>query len=252
MATDYRHGIDWKAALRGLPADRQVHAEHDLGNPEDLEEVLVCFISDLDDGTFLAWEAAIRAEQGLPLSEAHREAQSGAVGSSDQAGADCRRLDERGRPREPWYETLRWIVSALLVETFQTAETESSVITAGWPTIAKALEEHGRHLSLPDGVTAAVDVIPEEQLHRLWLQSCFAPLTGIAHGSMTDDERLEAIFEFVDSLREREDHVRALGLTLEKLLELVSLPPRERKTFAEAVSKILDLTSNTDPIADRL
>jgi hypothetical protein len=251
MTVDYRRGIDWKAAVRGLPVEEPTHAEHDF---DDLEEVLVCFISDLDDGTFLVWEAVIRTEQGLPLSEPHREVLSKAVSIGDEAVEDVHHIDELARPQEPWYETLRRIVPAMLVETFHTAEPENSLITSGWPSIVEALEEFGQHLSLPEGVTEAVDVIPEGLQHRLWLQSCFEALAGIGDEEfvVTEADVRERVEEFVEALKERKEDVQALGLTLEKLLKILVIPPKERKVFVKVVSSVLGLSSDTDPIADHL
>jgi hypothetical protein len=252
MAKDYRHGIDWNAAVQGVPIGEPIDAELDLCDPELLEEVLSYFVGDLENGTTLAWEAVIRDEQELPLSKAHKRALDELIDFSDGTEEDILYIDERARPPEPWYETLRRIAPALLVEGFDTTEFEFDAATVGWPRIVEAFEEHGHHISLPEGVTNAVDVIPLGLQHRLWLQACCEPLAGIGVEDLTDDERAEAIDEFIDALRECKEDVRALDLTVAKLLEILLIPPRERKVFVNALSKVLGLCSDTDPIADHL
>jgi hypothetical protein len=68
-------------AANGKPLAADVpiydYFEHlDLNDPGDLDEALGRLIYGLGTGYFLTWEAVVRQEQGLPLTEEHKQALS--------------------------------------------------------------------------------------------------------------------------------------------------------------------------------
>ncbi|MEK7257637.1 MAG: hypothetical protein AAB316_22970, partial [Bacteroidota bacterium] len=138
-------------------------------NHGELEGLLQDFISELEGGYFLQWEAVIRREHGLALAKAHKKALSELISFDDDDDKDERILyiDEISRPSEPWHEIVKKIASHLVVEKFKTYERHFAVTTEGWPELVECLEEHGNDLSLPEGVRSPVDVIPKEIQHRL-------------------------------------------------------------------------------------
>ena len=83
-------------------------------------------------------------------------------------------------PREPWYETVRKVASLILLERIETSSFLPETAIDGWPELVEVLEQHGKHLMLPENVESPVDVVPKEIQHKLWLQSfCFAELIAI-------------------------------------------------------------------------
>jgi hypothetical protein len=149
----------------------------DLTRQDDLEEAVENYLFHLEGGGYLSWEAVIREEQDLSLSDAHEEALDELVSFNDEDD-DVLYINERPRPRRPWYETLRELAPHLLFEPLNTARSYYEVVTEGWPNLVKALEENGQHLSLPEGTHDALEVLPQDLRHRLWLQSCLEVLLG--------------------------------------------------------------------------
>lgn len=252
MTEDFRHGIDWKMACHQVPTDEYAIEGRDLSDTGGVEESLDNFLYHLEGMSFLSWEAVIREEQDLPLSEVHEKVLGELINFGDDE--DILYIDDWARPNEPWYETLNRIVRHLLVERFDTARSHFEVTTGGWPNLIKALAEHGQLLSLPEGVSDPLDVVSSDLQHRLWLQSCFEAVDGIGSewGSFEREEDRDRVDAFIVLLRVCKENVKALELTLEKLLKVLIMPPRERELFVELFSEALGLRSDTDPIADHL
>ena len=232
--------------------------EHrNLNNHGDLESLLDDLIFEIENGSFLQWEAVIRREHGLALAKAHKEALSELISFNDDEDDDERILyiDEIPRPSEPWYEIARKIASHLVVKQFKTYESHFAVTTEGWPEMVECLKEHGDDLSLPEGVKSAVNVIPEEIQHRLWLQYCFDALSGLGQPDIEGLENPETHFRiamFIDRLREHKDSVQFLNLTLEKLSTTLILPPNDAKIFVNLMLKKLGMSSAKDQLAEFL
>jgi hypothetical protein len=209
----------------------------------------------LERKEFQTWEAVIRQEQGLPLSELHRSLLARLLDFGDEPGSRILSIDGLPRPKEPWYATVRRVVPHLLVQPFRTFDIHYEEVTEGWPRLAAALEEHGEGLSLPAGVSRPVEVVPTELRHRLWLQSCLDALSGLGQEpelTLADPEEHYRIDEFVANLRRCRESVGFLGLTLDGLLSVVVLPDADVPLFVEAMKDRLGLSSGEEPLADRL
>jgi hypothetical protein len=110
-------------------------------------------------------------------------------------------------------------------------------------------------LSLPEGVETPIDVIPKEIQHKLWLQYCFDALSGIGQEeelTLEEPKQLGRIEDFIARLQECKDSVQFLDLTLEKLLTILILPPKDEKIFVDLMLKKLGPSNENDRIADFL
>ena len=257
MTEDFRHGIDWQEACDGVPTVEPLDDGMDLTDHGYLEEVVENLKYTFGGSTYFIWEAVIREEQDLPLSEDHEEVLDQLINYGDDD--DILYINEIPRPSEPWYETLRRVVPYILVEKLDTARSHFEVVTWGWPRLVENLEEHGQRLSLPDGIDDTLDVLPRDLQHRLWLQSCLDELLGIGYQwgkrdvtSLEQEDEHYRIENFVESLREHKEDIRALELTLEKIWDFLSMPEKDKDIFTKIFSKTLGLKSNTDPIAEHL
>jgi len=210
----------------------------------------------LEQKDFVRWEAVVCQELGLPLTDPQHQAVSDLLNFNDEPDEDrILYIDGIARPSRPWYEIVRIIAPHLLVETFKTSDVHYSVTLDGWRELSEALLAHGADLSLPAGVDQPIEVVPAELRHKLWLQSCFSVLSGLGQEpdmNLDDPEEHYRIPEFVEFLREHKESVAFLGLTLEKLLSVLILPPRDVPIFVAMLTEQLGLTSQHDPIADHL
>ena len=90
--------------------DQDVPVEHyfahrDLNHPDDIEELVESLIYGLESGYFRMWEAVVRQEQGLSLTEDQEEALSGLISFGDEDEDDrILYIDERARPDVFWYQ----------------------------------------------------------------------------------------------------------------------------------------------------
>lgn len=202
------------------------------------------------------WEAVVRQEQGLPLSELHRDLLARLLDFNDAPGESrILYVDGLPRPKEPWYATVRKLVPHLLIQPFRTFDVHYEEATEGWPHLAAALEQHGEGLSLPDGVSRPVEVVPAELRHRLWVQSCLDALSGLGQEpelTLADPEEHYRIDEFVAGLRRCRESVGFLGMTLNRLPSVVVLPDADVPLFVESMKRRLGLSSDGEPLADRL
>jgi hypothetical protein len=221
----------------------------------DVEEAVENFLDDMKDGTFLTWEAVVCHEQGLPLTRQQKAVLSELINFGDPDDEQVLYIDEEPRTTEPWYEIFRKIAPRLLVEPFRTFDEHTEAQCDGWHNLVACLNKHGGGLSLPDGATTPVEVIPADLRHKLELQDCFNALSGLGQ---FDDATLELedqhyrVDDLIDSLRECKDSVAYLNLTLDSLLTKVILPDRDRPIFVKMMQEKLGLKSTTDRIADCL
>jgi len=205
--------------------------DYRLDEPWGVQEAVEDFIHKMEKGDFLAWEAVMADEQGLPLTEKQEAALGELLDFSDEGDNRVLYIDDIPRPNEPWYAILNKIVPHLLVEPFRTADVPDEVHSEGWRNLAACLAEHGDGLSLPQGAASAVEVVPLELRHKLWLQDCFDALSGLGQYeelTLENEEQKDRIAIFISALCDHKDTVQFFNLTLDSLLERVILPERDK------------------------
>jgi hypothetical protein len=218
-----------------------------------LQEAVENFIYRLEEDRFLAWEAVVCHEQGVPLTAKQEAALDGLINFGDP---DDRILyiNEMPRPSEPWFVILNKLVPYLLIEPFRTFDVHNEAKVDGWHRIMTALQEHGEGLSLPPDVASYKEIVPADLRHELWLQYCFDILGGLGQADdLTLDEKDPwRVDEFILRLRECKESVAHFGLTLDSLLTKVILPERDRAIFVKLMQQKLGLDSAQESIAERL
>ena len=250
--------IDWVLACRDVPSD-DVLDGLDLADAGHVSQAIHTLVWTLEKGDFLVWEAVMREEQSLPLTRAQRQALGGLLSFADEDEDEEEEEEEErilsidgcGRPTEPWYESVRRVAKHLLVDPFETFAVHYDWVTQGWRQLESAIREHAGPLSLPPGAASPIEVVPAERRHRLALQACFSPLEGIGQQddmTLGDDRERWRVDDFIEQLRSSADSVDALGLTLERLLRVLVLPPRDRELLVGEVSSRLRLASTEEPI----
>ncbi len=222
----------------------------DLDDPIGLLLAAERFVDDMETDLFRGWEAVIRREQGLPTTAFLREL-------ADDRTADSRSrtlyIDDIARFQEPWYEILRKIAPRMLPETGVTADQPG--LATLWPRVARAIDEHGHGLSLPEGVSAPLDVLPLDLQHELWLHACLSWLSDIGQtlqSSLRGHAPHERFSLFLGLLRGHRESVRFLELTLDGLLERLTLREEDRRSLAEMMRRRLELAESSDPLTPRL
>ncbi len=215
----------------------------------DACECIDSLILSIEDGYFATWEAVVRDEQGLPLTSRQEEMLDELISfSENDDNSPTLYIDGLPRPKEPWYETLCKLLPELILDPFKTYEIYNEMYHEGWPGIVDSLETHGRDLPLPEGIDDPFAVIPPETLHRLWLQYCFDELSGLGQEAEltleNEDQKSCRINGFIERLRECKDSVEKLELTLEKLFQLVKLPPVDEKILRASMIEKLGMDSD--------
>ena len=160
-------------------------------------------------------------------------------------------IDEIPRTTEPWYEILRKIAPRLLVEPFRTFDEHTETQGYGWRYLVDCLAKHGGGLSLPQGVTSPVELVPADLRHKLTFQDCYAALAGLGQfeeSTLQREEEQDRIDEFIESLRACKDSVEYLDLTLDSLLTRVILPDRDKPIFVQMMQEKLGLKSTLRPL----
>lgn len=226
-----------------------------LNDHGDLERLLEDVTFDFENGYFLRWEAVVRAEQGLSLTDKQEEALSEIISFNEEEDDRILFIDEIPRPGEPWYETVKILATHLLLDEFRTFDIYFGVTTEGWAELAEAVEDYGIYLTLPEGIKSPIDVVPAIIQHKLWLQWCFEELYGIGQEEEITLENKEQHFRidgFIDRLIECKESVQYLDLTLQTMLNTLILPEKDEKIFIEQMIKKLGLSSIDDHIADFL
>ena len=227
----------------------------DLRPEGDLDEIVDDFISMMEHGDYLAWEAVVCSEQELPLTKAQKKMLGKLLSFSDDEEDRVLYIDEIARPGEPWYETLRKIVPHLVIEPYKTFETLDDVQCEGWGRLTNCLDEHGKDLSLPSGVTAPLEVVPVELRHKLWLQWCFNELGGLGQSetlTLQNEEEHDRIDGFIECLRRCKESVRYFDLTLDALLTRMVLPNQDQVILVRTMQEKLGMKSTQDRLADCL
>ncbi len=239
----------------GVPTCDFLEGEN-LDDPRDLRDAVANFTSALVHGEFLAWEAVVAQEQGLPLTRQQQSVLDNLIDLSESR--DSRQvlyINGLARTSEPWHAILNRMLPCLLVEPFRTFEPPAAERFEAWRYLVACLEAFGEGLSLPAAATCAVEVIPIALRHKLWLQDCFEFLSGLGR---EDDLTLERksqryrVEDFVEGLRQHRDAVRYLNLTLDSLLAVLILPDRDTPIFLQAIQESLAMNSPTDRLADYL
>jgi hypothetical protein len=229
--------------------------EGPLDDTWNLQQAVENFVSWVEEGRFLSWEAVFCEEQGLLLTAGQKKALRDLLSFNDEEDDQILYIDEIPRPSEPWYVILNKIVPHLLVEPFRTFDVHEEVQCDGWHRIMTALNEHGEGLSLPPGMASYREVVPADLRHKLWLQDCFNDLSGLGQDedmTLADPEEHYRIEEFIDHLRECKESVVHFGLTVESLLTRVILPDKDRPIFIKMMQEKIGLGSPQEGIADRL
>jgi hypothetical protein len=129
---------------------------------------------------------------------------------------------------------VRQVAPKLLLENFITSDSHYAVAGEGWSNLANALKQHGRHLSLPERVSSAIDIVPLEIQHQLWLQYYFDASSGLGQEeilTLEDEQQHYLVKWFVECLQEHRESVAFLDFTLESMLELVILPSKNLAIF---------------------
>src|SRR5438093_10537322 len=129
--------------------------EGPLDDPGKLQQAVENFVSWVEEGQFLSWEAVVCEEQGLPLTAGQKKALRSLLSFNDEEDDEILFIDEIPRPSEPWYVILNKIVPHLLIEPFRTFDVHAEVQCDGWEQITTAVREHGAGLSLPPGVASS-------------------------------------------------------------------------------------------------
>ncbi|NUQ61705.1 MAG: SEC-C domain-containing protein [Pirellulales bacterium] len=222
----------------------------DLDDPVGILLAVERFVDHMETDLFRGWEAVIRREQGLPATPF-----LGELADDLTAGSRSRTLyiDDIARFQEPWYEILRKIAPRLLPETGVTADRPG--VASLWSRVARAIDEHGHGLSLPEGVGAPRDVLPLDLQHGLWLYACLSWLsdTGqmVASG-LPGDAGHERFSYFLGLLRGHRESVRFLGLTLDGLMDRLTLREEDQQSLVEVMYRRLELAGSSEPLAPRL
>lgn len=245
--------IRWEFGPK-IPTD-DFFSGRNLDDIFDVEEAVENFIFEMEEDRFLTWEAVVCHEQGLPLTRQQQAVLSELINFGDPDDEQILYINEIPRTTEPWYDIFRKIVPRLLVEPFRTFDTHTEVQCDGWGNLVHCLGKHGGGLSLPQGVTSPVEVIPAELRHKLELQSCFDALAGLGQYeelTLQREAEQDRVDEFIDSLRACKDSVAYFDLTLDSLLTRVILPDRDKPIFVQMMQTKLGLKSATDRIGDHL
>ena len=220
------------------------------------EEAVENFLYKMESGHFLAWEAVVAHEQGLPLTKKQQAAIDDLLDFSDgKEEQPVFYINDIPRTSEPWHAILNKIVPRLLIEPFRTSDVPFEVQCDGWKDLLRCLREHGDDLSLPQGVASPVEVVPVDVRHKLWLQDCFDALAGLGQDeelTLANPEQQDRVDDFIGHLREHKDTVQYFMLTLDSLLERVILPERDKPLFLKMMQEQLAMKSTAERILDYL
>lgn len=244
--------INWAEAIANVPVEDWLEG-FELKDRSNLACVVESFTFHLEGKNYLAWEAVIRDEQGLPLSEAQESVLNELVSFEDDEEEDILYINEWARPTEPWYASLKRLAAELVMPTYDTTDEQSHSILDAWPQLVESVDIHAINLELPKGVTTPSGVVPPEIRHRLWIQSSLGRLGGLGkYFSASDENGQENIRNFVCDLRRRKDSVEYLDMTLDSLLTILKLPLAEQPLFIGSFQKEIGLSSTKERIAPKL
>lgn len=226
-----------------------------MGLNQQSHECIYYFNIILRRGYFHIWETVIKREKNISLSEQQKKLLKELLNLSDKDGTILY-VNDMPRPSEPWYETVRKIVAKLIVEPFKTYEIYSDIYHESWLEIEHFVNNDASGLSLPEGVSSPIKVIPPDIRHKLWLQECFDSLSGLGQNDelTLEDKKQKSwkVESFIRSLREQKESVNYFNLTLEELLKSVKMPPKDEKILVESLFQELGMKSVSDRLSDVL
>ncbi len=226
-----------------------------LDEPSGVEEAVENFIYKMKKHDFLAWEAVMANEQGLPLTKKQQAALDELLDFGDGEEERVLYIDDIPRTNEPWHVILNQIVPHILIEPFRTADVYYEVHSEGWRNLAQCLAEHGDCLTLPNGESSPLEVVPLELRHKLWLQDCFDALSGLGQYeelTLENEEQQDRIDMLIANLAAHADTVQYFNLTLDSLLDRVILPERDRPIFVQLMQAKLGIRFTAEPIVNYL
>jgi len=228
----------------------------DIDDTGRLEHCFEEFLELIESGYYLTWDAVIREELGLPLTDAQEKALSNLV-SFDEDDFDDEQpvlyIDEVPRPKIPWYETARIICPKMIIEPSRTFDIYFAITHEGWGKFVDCLEEYGENLSLPEGISTPIDVIPVEIRHKLSLQSSFEDLLGLGQEGVLPLESCDyRITGFIEALKECKESVDYFDLTLRTLFEKIVLPPDDEHFLTTEMIKRLHIKDKSDKLSEYL
>lgn len=210
----------------------------------DRHEAVSILESMLESGDFLQWEAVVREERGLPLSDAQEDALDGLMDfTDDDDDAPILYINDCARPTEPWYESVRRVAVALVLDRYETATPRYDQETVLGAKLLDIVERHAKDLSLPKGCNTPVEVVPTEVRHRLRVQCAFDALGGIGQdwsgpvATLADPEQRYRIEWFAKVVRDNAASLDALGWTVDDLLGMVVMPEGERDLLLEGLKE---------------
>ena len=222
----------------------------DLDDNVGRQEAVEDFVRRMRTDRFRTWESVIREEQGLSCTTLLEDLRTDPFSIRDH-GTPTTHIAGSKRDSEPWFEFFRRIAPRLLVEPLRTSDYQDDVINRGWLDAVSAVENHGRDLSLPPGVTRPLDVLPADLQHSLWVQYCCDHLCGLGQfeATLEDEEQHWRIDDCIENLKQHRESVEFVGLTLDGLLQRCELPERDRPIFVRLVSERLNLLGTDRPLA---
>jgi hypothetical protein len=230
---DDEEGTQERTHSRPDPVD--VLEDFDLDMDDQLTDAVDTLVDLLSKGEYLAWEAVTREERGLPLSDAQRGALEKLFDSADGDSLDY--IEYAAPPHEPWYETFRRVAPRLVVERFETWAPDSvnSNRARRGIELLEAVEEFACDLTLPDGCATVRDLLPSELWHRLRVQSLFDIFSGVGRSvdgkavTLADADEAHSIGLFRTVLGWHAEDMVALGWTIDDIMRIVIMPPRDRE-----------------------
>lgn len=225
----------------------------DVGN---YDRALNDLVNDIASGYYLLWEAVMSQEQNLPLTKAHRKALKDLLYFGEDEKDQILYIDGIPRPKEPWYEIARKILSNVIDEPFDTTEGISPAVYEGWPMLIEVLGKHGATLSLPTKVEKPIDIFPEELQHLMQLYQCFEALSGLGQDDEltleNPEQREYRIKWFLRCIKESKETIQFFDLSLETLLERIIMPSKDEKIFKQLMMSELKLPSSQARLVDFL
>jgi hypothetical protein len=142
-----------------------------------------------------------------------------------------------------------------VVDKLKIYDVHYAVITEGWPRLVEALNEYGKDLTLPQGISSPLDIVPADIQHRLWFQYSCDAFLGIGQQDVPclSDKGSHYRFDmFMERLKECKESVEFLNLNLEKILSMLILPSKDKEIFKRIMMDKLGINSVKEPIIDFL
>lgn len=219
-----------------------------LKNIYDLQMATKNLISAFNHDYFLNWDAIVRHEQNLPLTE-HQQAIINDIFSNNRDN-DVRisYIDNIPRPKKPWYKIINKVAPYLIIKLAKSYETYHPIYFSRWAEIAECLIKNNGELTLPAGLEmdSNIEVVPPEIRHQLYLQYCYEPLMGLGQKgvkplTMADDQA--RVDDLIARFKQHRSSIKFLELSLEKFLSLIILPDKDQEIFIKLFMDKLQLPS---------